>query len=127
MSSKVTINFYFYDDVSSISHTDASHFNSPPRTTITERAVIQHIRNYEMNANGGVVISPNGGHTIMCMENLAMYVSRCNYRTDKFSRKEGLKQVFMKWLDHNQFKDYTVSAIKCYQDNKIDVFITKLF
>lgn len=61
----------------------------------------------------------------MCMENLAMYVSRCNYRTDKFSRKEGLKQVFMKWLDHNQFKDCTVSAIKCYQDNKIDTAIQR--
>ena len=117
MSSKVTINFYFND-----SRTGAEY-----RTTITERAVIQHIRNYEMNSNGGVVISPNGGHTIMCMENLAMYVSKCNYRTDKFSRKEGLKQVFMKWLDHNQFKNWMISKITCYQDNKIDVFLNEMF
>jgi hypothetical protein len=117
MSSKVTINFYFND----------SRTGAEPRTTITERAVIQHIRNYEMNSNGGVVISPNGGHTVMCMENLAMYVAKCNYRTDKFSRKEGLKQVFMKWLDHNQYKNWMIAKITCYQDNKIDVFLNEMF
>ena len=116
MSSKVTINFYF------------NHFipRVEPRTTITERAVIQHIRNYEINSNGGVIMSPNGGHTIMCMEDLAMYVSKCNYRTDRFSRKEGLKQVFMKWLDHNQYKNWMISEIKCYQDNKIDVILNEM-
>jgi hypothetical protein len=126
MSSKVKITFYFHNDANLLSTPE----DMPPSSAtfiISENAVIQHIRNYEINSNGGVIISPNGGHTIMCTEDLAMYVSRCNYRTDKFSRKEGLKQVFMKWLDHNQFKDYTILHIKCYQDNKIDVFVTKVF
>lgn len=116
MSSKVTINFYFNPVLS----------RTEPRPTITERAVIQHIRNYEINSNGGVIMSPNGGHTIMCMEDLAMYVSKCNYRTDRFSRKEGLKQVLMKWLDHNQYKNWMISEIKCYQDNKIDVILNEM-
>lgn len=115
MSSKVNINFHFnYND------------GSAPKT-ITKRAVIQHIRNYEMNDNGGVIMSPNGGHTIMCMEDLAMYVSKCNYRTDKFSRKEGLKQVFMKWLDHNQHTNHNITGIKCHQNNVIDVYLTDIY
>lgn len=110
MSSKIKINFIFQD------------MPSPMHRTITKYGVVQHIRNYEKNANGGVVVSPNGGHTILCLEDLCMYVSKCNYRTDKFSRKEGLKQVFTKWLDHNMYKDFEVVEIKCHQNNVMDVY-----
>jgi len=106
MSSQVNINFHF-----------------PNSTVITERAVVRHVRNYEKNSNDGVVVSPNGGHTIICMSDLSMYVAKCNYRTDKFSRKEGIKQALTKWLDHNQYTDLSVGKLKCHQDSVIDVFL----
>lgn len=100
------------------------NFIYPNGDMITKKMSIQHLRNQELNENGGVIESPNGGYTIVSDENANMVVATCNYRTDRFNRKRGLKEALAKYWKYKICdKDFKVDDVKSYQDNTIDVFL----
>jgi hypothetical protein len=92
---------------------------------ITKKFAVQHLRNYEKNSNGGVIKSPNGGYTVLCDDEANMVVATCNFRTDRFSRKAGLKEAFSKYVKYKMCEPNIkgVYAVVAYQDNGIDVFL----
>ena len=104
------------------------NFIYPNGDMITKKMSIQHLRNQELNENDGVIESPNGGYTIVSDENANMVVATCNYRTDRFNRKRGLKEALAKYWKYKICdKDFMVDAIQSYQDNTIDAFLEYAF
>jgi hypothetical protein len=73
---------------------------------------VRHLRNYKKNENGGVEIDQYGGYTVLSqhkdyvlIEDLIFYyscndliITKCNPRTDKFSRNIGLSEAIKCWL-----------------------------
>lgn len=76
---------------------------------------IRHLRNWRKNKNGGMEVDPFGGYTILSevSENGKMFVAKCNPKTDKFNRKEGLFQAL---------KSYTRCNIHPKQDENAVLF-----
>lgn len=91
-------------------------------TFSTKSFSIRHMRNYMLNENGGSVPSPNGGHTVMADPDGDIYVAKCNFKFDKFSRKLGLKEVIKKYI-HRNFIGYTMV---CMTKNGLNRFVVHL-
>lgn len=100
-------------------------FFYPNGETVWRLCSIKHLRNQELNENGGVIDSPNGGYTVIADQLGNMVVATCNYRSDRFSRKKGLMEAFRKYAKYKMCQGYVPSKIVCRPDNKIEITLVK--
>lgn len=78
---------------------------------------IRHLRNHRKNAHGGMELDPFGGYTILSESDTGeMFVAKCNPRTDKFNRHDGLLQAIKSWMKRRH-PDYCLFKISALEPN----------
>jgi hypothetical protein len=85
---------------------------------------VRHLRNYKKNENGGLEIDQYGGYTVLSQHkdyvitedgpifNYScndLIITKCNPRTDKFSRNIGLSEAIKCWMNKAFDGKYTTA------------------
>lgn len=85
MTSQVLLNLFLFNET--------IDSGTKPKWTRQVPVRIRHLRNRERTKTGKVVFSKTGGHTILTTNDGRMYISTCNFTSDTFCRREGLRQA----------------------------------
>ena len=102
MSSKITVIFQHHSGM---------------RDEFTQTFHIRHLRNYRRNAHGGMELDSFGGYTVLSEDGTGeLFVAKCNPRTDKFNRHEGLNHALKAWMKRRKC-EYMYMGVNSIEPN----------